>query len=152
MESGEEIKNEPQDDMDLIFEDIQSLIRFPKQKYQLDIDRTMNLISETTRIFKMEPSIIELESPWIVVGTLRSDLISLITIFEMHGYPPKTQYLFLGNYINRGQQGIEILTILMYYKCKYPSKFHLLRGQHEWASVTKIHGFYSECKRKWNIK
>jgi len=70
----------------------------------------------------------------------------------MGGFPPTTNYLFLGNYVNRGLFGIETLCMLLAYKVKYPENIFLLRGHHECAPITRTHGFFDECKRRYDIK
>jgi serine/threonine-protein phosphatase PP1 catalytic subunit len=61
----------------------------------------------------------------------------LIRLFEMCGFPPQANYLFLGDYVDRGKQSLETILLLLCYKIKFPENFFLLRGNHECANVTR---------------
>lgn len=37
-------------------------------------------------------------------------------------------------------------------RIKFPENFFMLRGNHECAAITRIYGFYDECKRRYNLK
>ena len=73
-------------------------------------------------------------------------------MFEVGGSPPNTNYIFLGDYVDRGKQSIETICLLMAYKLKNEVNFFLLRGNHECAQINRAYGFYDECKRRYNVK
>ncbi|KAK6202956.1 Metallo-dependent phosphatase-like protein [Scheffersomyces amazonensis] len=113
----------------------------------------IQLICSTAReIFLSQPSLLELSPPVKVVGDVHGQYGDLIRIFTKCGFPPQTNYLFLGDYVDRGKQSLETILLLLCYKIKYPENFFLLRGNHECANVTRVYGFYDECKRRCNIK
>ncbi|GAA5995737.1 serine/threonine-protein phosphatase [Rhodotorula paludigena] len=103
-------------------------------------------------VFLSQPTLVELSPPVKIVGDVHGQYSDLIRLFEMCGFPPNANYLFLGDYVDRGKQSLETILLLLCYKVKYPENFFLLRGNHECANVTRVYGFYDECKRRCNIK
>jgi serine/threonine-protein phosphatase PP1 catalytic subunit len=99
-----------------------------------------------------QPSLLELSAPVKIVGDIHGQYNDLIRLFEMCGFPPSSNFLFLGDYVDRGKQSLETILLLFCYKLKYPENFFILRGNHECANVTRVYGFYDECKRRCNIK
>ncbi|PSK37609.1 serine/threonine-protein phosphatase PP-Z1 [Candidozyma pseudohaemuli] len=110
------------------------------------------ICSKAREIFLLQPSLLELSPPVKVVGDVHGQYLDLIRVFTKCGFPPLTNYLFLGDYVDRGKQSLETILLLLCYKIKYPENFFLLRGNHECANVTRVYGFYDECKRRCNIK
>ncbi|CCF57540.1 hypothetical protein KAFR_0C05490 [Kazachstania africana CBS 2517] len=103
-------------------------------------------------IFLSQPSLLELSPPVKIVGDVHGQYGDLLRLFTKCGFPPSANYLFLGDYVDRGKQSLETILLLLCYKIKYPENFFLLRGNHECANVTRVYGFYDECKRRCNIK
>jgi len=124
----------------------------PQTPVKLDPDDVKKLIQKALVIFKAEPSLLELEAPITICGDIHGQYFDLLRVFEVGSPPPKTKYLFLGDYVDRGNQGIETLCLMLSYKVLYPKHFFMLRGNHECASITRIYGFYDECKRRYSVK
>lgn len=103
-------------------------------------------------VFLSQPALIELSSPVKIVGDIHGQYTDLIRMFEMCNFPPNANFLFLGDYVDRGKQSLETILLLFCYKLKFPENFFMLRGNHECANVTRVYGFYDECKRRCNVK
>lgn len=111
-----------------------------------------NLCTQSREILMGQPILLELEAPIKICGDIHGQYYDLLRIFEYGGFPPDANFLFLGDYVDRGKQSLETICLLLAYKIKYPENFFILRGNHECASINRIYGFYDECKRRYNIK
>uniref|UniRef100_A0A915J229 protein-serine/threonine phosphatase n=1 Tax=Romanomermis culicivorax TaxID=13658 RepID=A0A915J229_ROMCU len=68
----------------------------------------------------------------------------LLKQFDICGYPPKKNYLMLGDYVDRGKRSLDCICLCLSFKIKFPENFFVLRGNHESASINRIYGFYDE--------
>ena len=149
----------------------------PGKQVQLLETEIRYLCQKAREIFISQPILLELEAPIKVsslancrsppihkfseltmrlgvqiCGDIHGQYYDLLRLFEYGGFPPEANYLFLGDYVDRGKQSLETICLLLAYKIKYPENFFILRGNHECASINRIYGFYDECKRRYNIK
>jgi len=71
-------------------------------------------------------------SPVTIVGDLHGQFFDLLNLFEnVGGWPPDTSYIFLGDFVDRGHNSVETLSLLLCLKLKFPAHITLLRGNHE---------------------
>ncbi|CAF0779820.1 unnamed protein product [Adineta steineri] len=119
---------------------------------QISDDEIKFLCEKSKEIFLSQPVLLELQAPINICGNICGQYTDLLRHFDQGGFPYESNYLFLGGYVNRGKQSLETICLLLAYKIKYPNNIFLLRGSHECASLSRICGFYDECKRRCNIK
>ncbi|KAI8046835.1 hypothetical protein M5D96_003049, partial [Drosophila gunungcola] len=118
----------------------------PGKNVQLSEGEIRGLCLKSREIFLSQPILLELEAPLKICGDIHGQYYDLLRLFEYGGFPPESNYLFLGDY------SLETICLLLAYKIKYSENFFLLRGNHECASINRIYGFYDECKRRYSIK
>eukprot|EP00759_Apiculatamorpha_spiralis_P033388 PhF_6_TR34706/c0_g1_i1/m.50504/K06269/PPP1C; serine/threonine-protein phosphatase PP1 catalytic subunit len=109
------------------------------------------LVLQSREVFMQQPVLLEVYCPMKVCGDVHGQYSDLLRLFEVGAYPAESNYLFLGDYVDRGKQSLETICLLLAYKVKYPENMFLLRGNHESASINRIYGFYDECKRRYTI-
>uniref|UniRef100_A0A093VD80 Serine/threonine-protein phosphatase n=2 Tax=Talaromyces marneffei PM1 TaxID=1077442 RepID=A0A093VD80_TALMA len=134
---------------------IQRLIASPRAASRtlcIRNEEIRTLCAVSRELLLSQPVLLELKAPVKIVGDIHGQYTDLLRMFELSGYPPNENYLFLGDYVDRGKSGLETILLLLCYKLKYPDNFFLLRGNHECANITRLGGFFDECKRRCNVK
>jgi serine/threonine-protein phosphatase 4 catalytic subunit len=108
-----------------------------------------NLCQKAMEILAEEPSVKPVSAPVTIVGDIHGQFYDLRELFFVGGPPPETNYLFMGDYVDRGFYSLETFLYLLALKVRYPSRVTMLRGNHESRQTTQAYGFYDECLRKF---
>ncbi|CAM9148960.1 unnamed protein product, partial [Scytosiphon promiscuus] len=123
-------------------------VRFARQDV-LSRTETVKILRQGTAILDTEENVLELEGETVVVGDLHGQFFDLLNLLETYGKPPERQYLFLGDYVDRGFFSCEVALYLVSLKVAFPRKVYLIRGNHETANQTAACGFKNECFAKY---
>lgn len=121
------------------------------RKFFLDSYEVGELCYAAEQIFMQEPTVLQLKAPVKVFGDLHGQFGDLMRLFDEYGFPSAAgdityiDYLFLGDYVDRGQHSLETITLLLALKIEYPDNVHLIRGNHEAADINALFGFRIEC-------
>ncbi|KAH9699426.1 hypothetical protein WN944_027420 [Citrus x changshan-huyou] len=122
-----------------------------RRQFFLDCNEIADLCDSAERIFSSEPSVLQLKAPIKIFGDLHGQFGDLMRLFDEYGSPSTAgdiayiDYLFLGDYVDRGQHSLETITLLLALKVEYPNNVHLIRGNHEAADINALFGFRIEC-------
>jgi protein phosphatase len=108
------------------------------------------LLANVKTIFMTEPIILEAKPPVTVVGDIHGHILDLIRILKEQGLPLETRYLFLGDYIDRGEMNTETIILIFVLKALYPDHILLIRGNHEFPDFADHSAFYSELYSLYN--
>jgi len=138
--------------VDEIIDHLVSLTKNRPDSLKLKSKQIRTLCCKARQIFINQSNLLELEGPIKIVGDIHGQFYDLLRLFDYGGFPPDSNFLFLGDYVDRGKQSLEVICLLLCLKIKHPENFFLLRGNHECASVNRIYGFYDEVKRRYSIR
>ena len=107
------------------------------------------LCEKAKEIFIEESNVQNVSAPVIICGDIHGQIYDLLELFKKGGDIPNSRYIFMGDYVDRGYNGVEVLELLLALKVKYPEHITLLRGNHESRQICFAYGFYEEITRKY---
>ncbi|XP_063711706.1 protein phosphatase 3 catalytic subunit alpha-like [Symsagittifera roscoffensis] len=136
------------------FPDLGRLRGHLSKQGRLEVSCVLRIFKQAKKLLSREENVLELEQPVIMVGDIHGQFYDLLRLLDLGGplgsLSPTNQYLFLGDYVDRGMFGMECIIVLCALKIAYPKKMHLLRGNHECRHLTRYFSFKVECLHKYN--
>ncbi|CAI4230329.1 unnamed protein product [Auanema sp. JU1783] len=108
-----------------------------------------SLCAKAREILVQEGNVQAIDSPVTICGDIHGQFYDLMELFKVGGHIPDTNYLFLGDFVDRGFYSVETFLLLLALKVRYPDRMMLIRGNHESRQITQVYGFYDECMRKY---
>lgn len=107
------------------------------------------LCAKAREILVEESNVQHVDAPVTICGDIHGQFFDLKELFNVGGECPDTNYLFMGDFVDRGFYSVETFLLLLALKVRYPDRITLIRGNHESRQITQVYGFYDECLRKY---
>ncbi|VDO22161.1 unnamed protein product [Brugia timori] len=124
------------------------LIRNGPKQFSFKFEEIREILLQGARVFLKEPTLLEVPLPCVVYGDIHGQYSDLHRWFNLNGWPSQVRSVFLGDYVDRGSHGIEVVALLTALKVRFPNNIFLCRGNHEEESLNRAYSFYEEvCMR-----
>ena len=107
------------------------------------------LCDMAVEVLQFEENVQPVQVPVTICGDVHGQFHDLMELFKIGGPCPDTNYLFMGDYVDRGYYSVETVSYLVCMKVRFPNRITILRGNHESRQITQVYGFYDECLRKY---
>jgi len=130
--------------------DVDGWIETLRSCQHLSLENVKSLCALAKEVLTKEENVHHVISPVMICGDIHGQLNDLLELFTVAGPLPNVNYLFMGDYVDRGYYSVECVSLLLAYKVRYPNRITILRGNHESSNITQIYGFYDECNTKYS--
>ena len=119
------------------------------KKCELISEQVVRALCEKAKeILMEEANVHQVALPATVVGDIHGQFYDLLELFDVGGQIPTVNYVFMGDYVDRGYYSVETFLLLLALKVRYPKRVTLIRGNHESRQITQVYGFYDESLKK----
>jgi diadenosine tetraphosphatase ApaH/serine/threonine PP2A family protein phosphatase len=129
-------------DVDQMLEQVKDCKCLPERAYRILCEKAKDILIE-------ESNVQPVRAPVNICGDIHGQYHDLREIFVKGGEIPDKNYIFIGDFVDRGYNSVETFQLLLALKVKYPGNITLIRGNHESRQCTGMYGYYEECLRKY---
>eukprot|EP00854_Cymbomonas_tetramitiformis_P016107 gene16107-19103_t len=129
-------------DLDRMIEQLQRCEILKEREVKTLCEKAVEILVEESNVQKVE-------APVTICGDIHGQFYDLKELFKVGGDCPTINYLFMGDFVDRGFYSVETFLLLLALKVRYPDRIYLIRGNHESRQITQVYGFYDECLRKY---
>jgi hypothetical protein len=112
-------------------------------------------LTAKTLILNSDKSLVDVEAPCKIFGDIHGQIMDLVQMFRLYGTPSHRvgdvnicNYVFAGDFVDRGSYSLEVLLTLLCLKVRYHPHITLLRGNHEDLLCNQRYGFVTECENR----
>jgi serine/threonine-protein phosphatase 4 catalytic subunit len=130
--------------------DLDRQIELLKRCELIKEEEVVLLCHKAREILCEESNVQRVDPPVTICGDVHGQFYDVRELFKIGEDCPKTQYLFLGDFVDRGLYSVETFLLLLALKVRYPDRITLIRGNHESRQITQVYGFYDECLKKFS--
>ncbi|KAM3719306.1 Serine/threonine-protein phosphatase PP1 [Dirofilaria immitis] len=120
------------------------MIRNGPKQFSFKFEEIREILLQGAKVFLEEPTLLEVPLPCIVYGDIHGQYSDLHRWFNLNGWPSQVRSVFLGDFVDRGSHGIEVVALLTALKIRFPKNIFLCRGNHEEESLNRAYSFYEE--------
>lgn len=126
------------------------------EQFETRLNHIRNVCGLARRIFSHECRVVKVDAPCVIFGDIHGNLFDLLT-YETNFWSTAPgsisgKFVFLGDYVDRGQQSLEVFLYLISMKCLFPDQIYMLRGNHETRSIQRDYSFKRECEQKFGAE
>jgi len=126
------------------------IARLRGEKNEILPERLLKIACHRLKDILIEENNVQpVQLPVVICGDLHGQYFDLLELFNIGGAIPEKNYVFMGDFVDRGYNSVETFELLLLLKLRYPCSITLLRGNHESRQITQVYGFYDECMRKY---
>lgn len=130
--------------------DLDALIFRLKNKTEILPERLLKIACQKLKDILIEENNVQpVHLPVVICGDIHGQYFDMLELFNIGGHIPEKNYIFMGDFVDRGYNSVETFELLMLLKIRHPACITLLRGNHESRQITTVYGFYDECLRKY---
>lgn len=136
-------------EQEVAYKELDEQIDHVLHRGELAAEECRSLCGRVREVLEEETNCVNVRSPVTVVGDVHGQFQDLKELLRITGFPPETNFLFLGDYVDRGECSVKTVTLVFLLKVRFRERVVLLRGNHECRQITQSYGFYDECIRTY---